>query len=51
MLVAVVVGRSMVRHARRMLHEGISLEDGGGWTAVVLVEFVVAMGAVAVALE
>jgi len=50
MLVAVTVGYSMIRHAKRMLHEGVAFEDGGGWTAVILAEFVVAMGAVAVAL-
>ena len=50
MLVAVTVGYSMIRHAQRMLHEGVSFEDGGGWTALVLTEFVVAMGGVGVAL-
>lgn len=50
MLVAAVAGFSMIRHARQMLHDGTSLEDGGGWTALVLAEFVVAMSAVAFAL-
>ena len=50
MLVAVTGGYAMIRHARQMLHEGISLEDGGGWTALVLTEFLVAMSGVAVAL-
>ena len=51
MLVAVTVGYSMIRHAQRMLHEGVAFEDGGGWTALVLAEFVVAMGGVAVAVS
>ena len=50
MLVAVTAGYSMIRHANRMLHEGVTLEEGGGWTALVLTEFMVAMGGVAFAL-
>ncbi len=50
MLVAVTVGCSMIRHARRLLHDGVAFEDGGGWTALVSAEFVVAMGGVAVVL-
>jgi len=51
MLVAVAAGYAMIRHARRMLHEGVGLEDGGGWTAVVVTEFVIAMSGVALALH
>jgi len=32
-----------------MLFDGVSLGDGGGWTAVIMAEFMVALGALAVA--
>ena len=50
MLVAAVAGYWMIRHANRMLHEGTSFAEGGGLTALVLTEFMVAMSGVAVAL-
>ena len=50
MLVAVSAGYAMIRHARQMLHDGVSLEGGGGWTALILAEFILAMSATAVAL-
>jgi hypothetical protein len=50
MLVAVTFGYSMIRHAGRMMHEGVGLEEGGGWTALILAEFMIAMGGVAGAL-
>lgn len=50
LLVAATAAYSMVHHARVMLHEGVALEEGGGWTAVFLAEFMVALGAVAAAL-
>ena len=49
LLVAALGGYSMIRHVRQMLHEGISLEDGGGWTALFLTEFLVTMSALVVA--
>jgi hypothetical protein len=49
-LVAAVAGYWMVRHANRMLHDGTTFADGGGWTALVLTEFLVSMSGVAVAL-
>ena len=49
-LVAAMAGYAMIRHANRMLHDGVSFEDGGGWTALVLSEFMVAMAGIAAAL-
>jgi hypothetical protein len=48
-LVAAAASYAMTRHMRTMLHEGSTHADGGGWTAVVMVEFMVAMGALGVA--
>lgn len=54
-LVAVLIATggmwAMLRHSRRMLREGVSLEDGGGWTVLILSEFLVAMTALGVALS
>jgi hypothetical protein len=41
---------AMLRHSRQMMFDGISLSEGGGWAALVMVEFTVALGALAVAL-
>ena len=43
-------GYALLFHARQMMHEGVSLEDGGGWTAVVTGEFLVHVSALAVVL-
>lgn len=50
MLVAIASGYSMIRHARKMPHDGVALEDGGGWTALILTEFMIAMGGLGVAI-
>ena len=50
-LVALASGCSMIRHARKMLHDGVALEDGGGWTALILTEFMAAMGGFGVAVS
>lgn len=39
----------MVRHARPMLHEGVGVDDGGGWTALIITEFIITFAAAAVA--
>jgi hypothetical protein len=49
-LVAAAAGYAMIRHSKRMLHDGVAFEDGGGWTALVLSEFMVAMAGIAAAL-
>ncbi len=50
MLVAVISGYGAIRHGRMMLHQGIELADGGGWTAIFLVELTACFAAVGVAL-
>lgn len=40
-----------LHHCRILLHQGVGVEDGGGWTALILVEFVACMVAVSVALN
>lgn len=49
-LVASGCAYAMLRHARQMMFDGISLSDGGGWAALVMVEFTIALGALGVAL-
>ena len=49
LLIAAGCGYAMLRHSRRMLFDGVSLSDGGGWTAVILGEFTIALGALAIA--
>ena len=50
-LVAAACAYGMLRHSRQMMFEGISLTDGGGWAALVMAEFTVALGALGVALS
>ena len=49
-LVAAGCGYAMLRHARQMMFEGVTLSDGGGYAALVMVEFTAALAAIAVAL-
>lgn len=49
-LVAGGCAYAMLRHSKQMLFEGVSISDGGGWAALVLTEFMAAVGALAVAL-
>lgn len=49
-LVAAGCAYAMLRHSRQMMFEGVSFSDGGGWAALVMAEFTVALGALAVAL-
>ena len=41
MIVAVLSGWALVHHSRAMLHNGITAAEGGGWTALILAEFMV----------
>ena len=50
-IVALTAGYSMLRHASRMLHDGVGVGDGGGWTALIIAEFMIAFAATAVALS
>jgi hypothetical protein len=50
-LVAAASGYAMLRHAHQTAaFDGVAMVDGGGWTALVIAEFAVALGAIAVAL-
>jgi hypothetical protein len=50
-LAAAACGYAMLRHSKQMLFEGTSLRDGGGLAALVMVEFTLALGSLAVALS
>jgi hypothetical protein len=50
MLVALVSGLAFLRHAGRMMREGVGVSDGGGWAVLISVEFTAHLGAVCVAL-
>jgi hypothetical protein len=41
MIVAALSGWALIHHSRVMLHNGITAAEGGGWTALILVEFMV----------
>ncbi len=49
--VAVVTGWATRHHCRQLLHEGVSLEDGGGYVVLILVEFTACMAAVGAAIN
>jgi hypothetical protein len=48
-LVASTAGFATIRHARRMLHDGVDLDAGGGWTAVIMAEVMITLTALAIA--
>jgi hypothetical protein len=49
-LVACLSGYAVIRHSRSMIHNGVTANDGGGWTAVIMTEAIACFAAVAVAL-
>ncbi len=49
-LVAAVSGFALVRTGRTMMHQGIGIEEGGGWAALLIAEVCCSFAAVAVAL-
>ena len=49
-LVAAACGYAVVRQGRMMMNEGVSIEDGGGWAALLITEVCCCFAAVAVAL-
>jgi len=49
-LVAAVSGWGVVHHGRQMIHEGVTVGEGGGWTALLLTEFMVSFAAAGVAI-
>ena len=50
-LVAAVSGFAVVRTARTMVEGGFTVEDGGGWAALLIAEVCCSFAAVAVALS
>ncbi len=50
-LVAAVSGYAVVRTGRTMMGNGIELQDGGGWAALLITEVCVSIAAVGVALS
>ncbi len=51
MLVAVVSGWGVIHHGRTLIHNGDSLANGGGWTAIILAETMISLSAAAFALS
>ena len=49
-LVAAASGYAVARQGRMMMREGIAIEDGGGWAALLITEVCCCFAAVAVAL-
>ena len=49
-LVAALGGWGVVHHGRQMLREGVTVADGGGWTALLLTEFMISFAAACVAI-
>ena len=50
-LVAAASGYAVVRTARTLMHNGDTLADGGGWTALILTETMISLGAAAFAVS
>jgi len=50
-LVAAISGFAVVRTGKAMMHDGIGIQDGGGWAALLIAEVCVSCAAVGVALS
>jgi hypothetical protein len=50
-VVAVAAGWGVVHHGRALMHDGTTLQDGGGWTALILTETMVSLAAAAFAIS
>ena len=50
-LIAALSGYAVVRTARTMVDGGVTVEDGGGWAALLIAEVCCSFAAVAVALS
>ncbi len=50
-LVALAAGWLTVRHCRYLMHEGMELDQGGGYAVLIVVEFTTCMAAVAISLN
>jgi hypothetical protein len=47
MAIALLSGVFTLRQARLMMHDSVSIEDGGGWTAIFLSTFTLHFAALA----
>ena len=50
-LVAAISGFAVVRTGRATMRDGVDLQDGGGWAALLIAEVCVSFAAVGVALS
>jgi hypothetical protein len=50
-LVAATSGWGVVHHGKALMHNGVGLQDGGGWTALILTETMISLSAACVALS
>jgi hypothetical protein len=50
-LVAAISGYAVVRTGKAMMRDGIEIQDGGGWAALLIGEVCVSFAAVGVALS
>jgi len=50
-LVAALSGFAVVRTGKAMMRDGVGIQDGGGWAALLIAEVCVSFTAVAVALS
>lgn len=49
--VSAISGWGLIRHGRALIHNGDSLANGGGWTAIILTETMISLGAAAFAIS
>lgn len=47
--IALMTGWGLIHQARSMLFHGVSVQEGGGWTAIILAETMVFLVAVGIA--
>lgn len=50
-LVAALSGFAVVRTGKAMMRDGVEIQDGGGWVALLIAEVCVSFTAVAIALS
>jgi hypothetical protein len=50
-LIAAISGFAVMRTGRTMMRNGVELQDGGGWAALLITEVCVSFAAVGVALS
>lgn len=50
-LIAAISGWGVVHHGKSLMHNGDSLSNGGGWTAIILAETMISLSAAAFAIS